>query len=85
MNRTIAATPGIASILAGKRGVNILCSSNWNGRAKQASQELARYGTLRAWTTDEQVIKAIEQTIRDIENRLAAIDESSKPGDRRRR
>ena len=45
-------------------------------------RDLAHYRTLRALTTDEQAIEAIDETIRGIENRLAEIDEGSELGDR---
>ena len=45
--------------------------------------ELARHLTVRDLTTDEQALSAIDETIRDIENRLEGLDqktESYHPG-----
>ena len=44
---------------------------------QKLADDLTRYLTLRGLTTDEQAIRAIDETIRDIENRLAEIDQPS--------
>ena len=45
-------------------------------------RDLAHYRTLRALITDEQAIGAIDETLRDIESRLAEIDRGLELGDR---
>jgi hypothetical protein len=44
--------------------------------------DLARYQTIRGLTTDEQAIRAIEEMIGAIENRLAEMDQKSESGHR---
>ena len=45
--------------------------------------DLARHLTVRDLTTDEQARSAIDESIRDIENRLAEIDQTSESDYRR--
>jgi len=83
MNLTIAATPGIASTFSQGNAASTYCV---NQIGMDERRKLSRsWRVTRPYERVDHPIKAIEQTIRDIENRLAAIDESSKPGDRRRR
>jgi hypothetical protein len=45
--------------------------------------ELTRHLTLRGLTTDEQALRAIDEKIRDIENRLEEIDQQSESDQQR--
>jgi len=46
-------------------------------------RDLARHLTLRNLTTDEQARAAIDETIRDIENRLAEMEQEAENDHRR--